>query len=110
MSIKKRTITRNKKSCERKTVQGRTRKYYFITEVGISIKNHLAGFYSILTESMSGLFDLDVTLPEQNTIFCPNCANKIDVNDKEAQYCEVCGYNIESLASKPKTEKGEDFK
>jgi len=87
-------------------VQGRTRKYYFITEVGKSVKNHLAGFYSILTESMSGLFDLDVTLPKKNVIFCPNCANKID--DTEAQYCEICGFNIEPLQTK--TETGEDFK
>jgi len=91
---------------DRKTVQGRTRKYYFITEVGKSVKNHLAGFYSILTESMSGLFDLDVTLPKKNVIFCPNCANKID--DTEAQYCEICGFNIEPLQTK--TETGEDFK
>ena len=94
---------------DRKTVQGRTRKYYYITELGKSVKNHLAGFYSVLTNSMSSLFDFQVDIQTSNAIFCPNCANKISMDDLGAHFCEVCGYNIEALqSSKRTTNKGED--
>jgi len=94
---------------ERKTVQGRARKYYFITEVGKSVKNHLTGFYSILTESMSSLFNIQVDIQAENIVFCPNCANRVDISDMEQRYCEVCGLNLELLHPEIEKQEGEDF-
>ncbi|UYP43803.1 hypothetical protein NEF87_000088 [Candidatus Lokiarchaeum ossiferum] len=77
--------------------QGRRRKYYFITNEGAKISNHLNGFFSKLIESIAGLFDITVSLPEENYFFCPNCANKIDILDKQIKFCEVCGFNLEGI-------------
>lgn len=77
---------------------GRKRKYYYMTEYGKKIFNHLAGFYSKLTEAIAPLFDVEVDLKQDRYLFCPLCANKIDYNEileKELRFCTVCGYNIE---------------
>ncbi|MHA1775728.1 MAG: hypothetical protein DRO88_04530 [Promethearchaeia archaeon] len=81
---------------QRKTVNNRLRKYYFITPKGQLIQNHLTGFFNKLIESMSTLFEMHVELHENN-FFCPNCANKIDVSQQEVRFCEVCGFNLEGL-------------
>ena len=57
---------------------GRKRKYYYITEHGKNVFNHLAGFYSKLTEAIAPLFDVDVELKQDRYLFCPMCANKIE--------------------------------
>ena len=77
-------------------VDGRKRKLYRMTENGEKIYNHLSGFYSKLTEAISPLLDLKVHL-EEKFIFCPNCANRIRLDDKEIQFCEICGYPIQEL-------------
>ncbi len=80
---------------EKKRVNNRPRKYYAITEEGHQIQNHLNGFLSKLIESMGSFLDMSVELHETKYLFCPNCANKISVDD-EARYCEVCGMNLYS--------------
>lgn len=77
---------------------GRRRKFYIITERGKQIYNHLSGYYSRLSEAILPLFDAQVNLNEEKFIFCPMCANKIELSDvkKHSQkFCEICGYNIE---------------
>ncbi|MHA2393506.1 MAG: PadR family transcriptional regulator [Promethearchaeota archaeon] len=77
---------------------GRKRKYYYMTEYGKKIFNHLAGFYSKLTEAIAPLFDVEVELKQDLYLFCPLCANKIDYNEileEGLRFCTVCGYNIE---------------
>ena len=74
---------------------GRKRKYYYMTEYGKNIYNHLAGFYSKLTEAIAPLFDVEVDLKQDRYIFCPMCANKIDPSNLELKFCAICGYNIE---------------
>ncbi len=76
-------------------VDGRLRTYYFLTENGHKIFNHITGFYSKLTESISSLFDVHVKLQDKY-IYCPNCANKIEKNG-DFSFCEICGLNIEEL-------------
>ena len=96
---------------ERKEVQGRSRKYYFITPEGQKIQNHLMGFFSKLVESMSDLMDINVDLPQKNVLFCPNCANRIDLKDPDSHFCEVCGLNIQNLrvVPKKKNENGDEL-
>jgi len=74
---------------------GRRRKFYSITEYGKKIFNHLAGFYSKLTEAIAPLFDVNVNLKSEKYIFCPMCANKIELTSVELRFCDVCGHNIE---------------
>jgi len=75
--------------------EGRKRKFYYITPYGEKMYNYLSGFYSILTEAIAPLFDVGVQLKQNKYIFCPACANKIDLKNLEAKYCDVCGHNIE---------------
>ncbi|MFX1316895.1 MAG: PadR family transcriptional regulator [Promethearchaeota archaeon] len=74
---------------------GRKRKFYSMTEYGKKIYNHLAGFYSKLTEAIAPLFDVRVNLRQDKYLFCPMCANKIDLTNLELRFCTVCGFNIE---------------
>jgi PadR family transcriptional regulator, regulatory protein PadR len=80
----------------RDEVEGRMRKVYKMTETGEKIYNHLMGFFSKLIEAISPLLDLKVHL-EEDFIFCPNCANRINFSDEEIQFCEICGYPIQEL-------------
>lgn len=81
---------------ERKIVDNRMRKVYSITDRGNKIYNHISGFYNKLTEAISPLLDIDVSLDE-NYLYCPNCANKIDLNDPDKVFCDMCGLNIQEL-------------
>lgn len=74
---------------------GRRRKFYSVTEYGKKIFNHLAGFYSKLTEAIAPLFDVSVNLKSEKYLFCPMCANKIELINLELRFCDVCGHNIE---------------
>jgi PadR family transcriptional regulator PadR len=75
--------------------EGRKRKFYYMTTYGEKIYNYLSGFYSILTEAIAPLFDVSVHLKQNKYIYCPACANKIDIQNFEAKYCDVCGHYIE---------------
>ncbi|MFX0077056.1 MAG: PadR family transcriptional regulator [Candidatus Hermodarchaeota archaeon] len=75
--------------------EGRKRKFYYITVYGEKIYNYLSGFYSKLTEAIAPLFDVSVHLKQNKYIYCPACANKIDLKNLEAKYCDVCGHYIE---------------
>ncbi len=81
---------------ERKVVENRMRKVYSITERGDKIFNHISGFYSKLTEAISPLLDINVHLKD-NYLYCPNCANKIEITQKGTQFCDMCGLNIQEL-------------
>ena len=75
--------------------EGRKRKFYYITTYGEKIYNYLSGFYSKLTEAIAPLFDVSVHLKQNKYLYCPACANKIDIQNLEAKYCDVCGHYIE---------------
>lgn len=81
---------------DKKIVEGRMRKTYKMTKNGEKIYNHLSGFYGKLTEAISPLLDLDVHL-EERFLYCPNCANKIDLDIQDINFCEICGNNITEL-------------
>jgi PadR family transcriptional regulator PadR len=80
---------------EEKTVSGRDRSYYILSEEGHKIYNHMAGFFTKLLESIAPLFDINVSLKGDRYIWCPNCQNKIDIGDTTTKFCEICGLNIE---------------
>ena len=84
---------------EQKKYSGRPRKYYFITDNGEKIYNHITGYYTKLSEAISPLIDISVELKE-NYIYCPNCANKIDISKEDFNFCEICGLNIQDLKKK----------
>jgi DNA-binding PadR family transcriptional regulator len=79
----------------RREESGRKRKFYSMTEYGKQVFNHLAGFYSKLTEAIGPLFDVKVDLKQDKYFYCPMCANKIDLSNKELKFCTICGFNIE---------------
>ena len=76
--------------------EGRRRKFYYTTTYGEKIYNYLSGFYSKLTEAIAPLFDVSVQLKQHKYFFCPACANKIDLQNVAAKYCDVCGHYIEN--------------
>lgn len=80
----------------KKEVDGRTRKHYILTNEGNKLLNHMTGFFSKLLEAMSPLMDFQIELPEKEYMFCPNCANKIRL-DEGTKFCEVCGIYVEEL-------------
>ena len=82
---------------ERKEMRigGRPRNYYFMTDYGTEIFNHLLGFYVKLMEAIGHMFELEVSIEEEKYIYCPNCSNRIDIEDKKKRYCIICGYNIQ---------------
>jgi len=75
--------------------EGRKKKFYYITEHGEKVYNYLSGFYSKLSEAIAPLFDVSVDLKENKYLYCPTCANKIDITNLEAKYCDICGHYIE---------------
>jgi PadR family transcriptional regulator PadR len=75
--------------------EGRRRKYYFMTDYGTKLFNYLSGFYSKLSEAIASLFDVNVQLKQDRYLYCPMCANKIELTNLELRYCDVCGHNIE---------------
>jgi len=74
---------------------GRRRKFYRVTDYGKKVFNHLAGFYSKLTEAIAPLYDISINLKSEKYLFCPMCANKIEFSNLEVRFCDVCGNNIE---------------
>jgi len=78
----------------RKQTTGRRRKYYLLTDDGKKILNYLTGYYSKLTKAISKLVDITVEF-KNNYLYCPMCANKIDLSTEDIRFCSVCGYNLE---------------
>ncbi|MHA1629614.1 MAG: PadR family transcriptional regulator [Candidatus Heimdallarchaeota archaeon] len=81
---------------EKKEIDGRIRKYYQLTAEGQKLLNHMTGFFSRLLEAMAPLMEYKITLPKDKYIYCPNCANKIKL-DEITKFCDVCGLYIEDL-------------
>ena len=79
----------------RKVVEYRNRKYYSLTTYGKKVFNYLAGFYSKLTEAIGSLFDVKVDLKSDRYVYCPMCANKIDLSNGAQKFCDACGHHIE---------------
>ncbi len=80
----------------RKVETGRKKKYYYLTNEGDQILNHLDGFFSKLLESISPLLSFQVDLQEDHYLYCPNCANKIDLKD-DISFCAMCGLDVENI-------------
>jgi PadR family transcriptional regulator PadR len=78
----------------KKTVNGRTRKYYRLTSEGEIIANYLKGFFSQLLNSSSNLLEISLNNDDQQFLFCPNCANKMEYISKKIIKCDICGENI----------------
>ncbi|MCG3216831.1 MAG: helix-turn-helix transcriptional regulator [Candidatus Heimdallarchaeota archaeon] len=83
---------------EKKHLGGRPRKYYKLTDEGSKLSDHMVGFFSKLLEAISSLMEFKIELPEKKFVYCPNCANKIDLQDKDYKFCNICGLNIEGLS------------
>ncbi|MFX1397519.1 MAG: PadR family transcriptional regulator [Promethearchaeota archaeon] len=82
---------------KRVEVDGRLRKNYFASERGLKAFNRMEGFYSKLIEVISPFFDVNIKL-EKKFYYCPDCANKIDVerySENNLHFCSICGHNIE---------------
>jgi len=82
---------------ERKDSGGRPRKYYTLTDEGARLYDHMLGFFSKLLEAISSLMEFEIKLPEKKYVYCPNCTNKIPL-EEDIRFCNICGLNIEGLA------------
>jgi len=80
----------------KKELSGRPRKYYILTDEGYKLLNHMTGFFSKLLEAIAPLMEIQIELPEDQFMYCPNCANKIKL-DEITKFCEVCGIYVEEL-------------
>lgn len=77
--------------------EGRPKKYYYLTEDGKKILNHLEGLYAKIVGSVAGLFDFRVELAEGT--YCPNCSYKFDKH-YQGSFCEMCGLNVEKIVGR----------
>ncbi|MHA1371115.1 MAG: helix-turn-helix transcriptional regulator [Promethearchaeota archaeon] len=84
----------------RKEWQGRSRKYYFLTDFGTQVLNHALGFFMKFIEGIAPLAGIKEVKISSQFYFCPNCANKIDLKDDDVHFCEVCGLNLEPYKKK----------
>lgn len=84
----------------RREVGGRIRNYNFITPEGIKIFNYLAGYYTKLTEAMQLIISFKIDITENNFVYCPNCANRIEKTIEKSKICEVCGLKVEKFKDK----------
>ena len=86
----------------RREETGRKRKFYSMTDHGKQVFNHLAGFYSKLTEAIAPLFDVKVDLKQDKYFYCPMCAAKFEILSisEELKFCTICGFNIEEELEK----------
>ena len=91
---------------QRKMSSPRRRKYYHLTEYGEGIYQHLSGFFSKLMEAIGPLFDMDIDIEREEFLYCPNCANKINVQDADKSFCPVCGFNIRDRIQTAKNQGG----
>ncbi|TFF86140.1 MAG: hypothetical protein EU517_00850 [Promethearchaeota archaeon] len=82
---------------EKKVIEHRRRKYYKLTEKGNKIYNHMEGFLTKLIDKIAPLIEIEVELKKDRYLYCPNCANKIDILDEDVKFCEACGYPIATL-------------
>jgi DNA-binding PadR family transcriptional regulator len=82
---------------QREEVDGRLRKNYSITENGLKVYDRMVGFFSVLTEAIAPLFDVKVNLMQERYIYCPECANKIEIDRVGINFCEICGHPIQEL-------------
>ena len=80
----------------KKETGGRIRKYYILTDDGHKLLNHMSGFFTKLLEAMSPLMEYQIKFHDDKFFFCPNCANKIKL-DEVTKFCEVCGIYVEEL-------------
>ncbi|MFX1297156.1 MAG: PadR family transcriptional regulator [Promethearchaeota archaeon] len=79
---------------KKKEIGGRRRTYYTLTDEGRKVYHHIQGFFTKLVESIAPLMDISVSIKSDRFLYCPNCANKIDLHDAP-HFCEICGINIE---------------
>ena len=89
---------------KRQEVDGRLRKNYFMTEIGLKVFDRMSGFYSVLTESIAPLFDVLVDLNQDKYHYCPMCANRVSLDIKNVNFCDACGYNIKNDIKKRRAE------
>ena len=89
-------------SSDRKSVDGRERKYYTLTAHGASVLNHMIGFFHRLVESIGKLIDIERMQASERFFYCPNCSNKIDLLDGAVHYCEACGLRVDDLKDEVK--------
>lgn len=82
---------------QREEVDGRLRKNYSMTDNGLKVYDRMVGFFSVLTEAIAPLFDVKVNLLQERYIYCPECANKIDIERLDMNFCEICGHPIQEL-------------
>ncbi len=80
----------------RKVETGRKKKFYSLTLKGEQILDHLDGFFSKLLESISPLLSFQVDLQEDHYLYCPNCANKIDLYEN-ISFCAMCGLDVANI-------------
>ena len=83
---------------EKKEYNGRLRSYYIITPEGQYIYNHLMGFLTNLIEKISHIIDIKVELNEDHYLICPNCSNKIEIDDIKQKYCKACGLSLNEIS------------
>ncbi|OLS13819.1 MAG: PadR-like family transcriptional regulator [Promethearchaeota archaeon CR_4] len=87
---------------EDRQVNNRTRKHYRILPLGNQMYNFMVGFFSKMLESIAPLIEIDVGLRDEY-LYCPNCANKIDLSQANNRFCEMCGMNVEELRNRRST-------
>ncbi len=75
-------------------INGRIRKYFHLTEDGKKISDYLDGFFSKLTQSLSGLLPIQVELDTELFFYCPTCANKIPKAHTTTLVCQICGEKV----------------
>lgn len=84
-------------SIKKKEFNGRLRSYYIITKKGINIYNHLVGFLTHLITLLSQIVNVEIKIDNINYLICPNCLNRIDIQDVNQKNCIVCGLDLNQI-------------
>ncbi|MFX1418611.1 MAG: PadR family transcriptional regulator [Promethearchaeota archaeon] len=79
---------------KKKEYNGRLRNYYLITQKGINIYNHLLGFLTHLISQLSNILNIEIKVNNKQFLICPNCLNRISIENKNQEFCIVCGLNL----------------
>ncbi len=72
------------------------RKYYNLTPLGRVIYDYTMGFFSNIAELLIN-YEKKEYSHKNTAIFCPNCSNRIKVDNKPPRFCRICGYYIENI-------------
>jgi rRNA maturation endonuclease Nob1 len=64
----------------------------------------MKGIFGKMLDGISPLIDFQISIPKNKYTICPNCANKIRIED-QSEFCNICGYIMQEYKKKSKSQE-----